>query len=78
MTWIGKQDGIDAVNWGWSMQNDQLIQIISQMTAAPDSLLKLIIATAPLLAEHSVVLAERTDCQALLRAELQTIPTSEL
>jgi len=37
---IIKQDGIDAVNWGWSMQNDQLIQIMSQMTAASDGLLK--------------------------------------
>ena len=42
MTWTGKQDDIDAVNWGWSMQNDQLIPIMSQMTAAPDSLLKII------------------------------------
>ena len=42
MTWIGKQDDIDAVNWGWSMQNHQLIPIMSQMTAAPESLLKII------------------------------------
>ena len=41
MTWTGKQDDIDAVNWGWSMQL-QLIPIMSQMTAAPYSLLKII------------------------------------
>ena len=39
---IMKQDGIDAVNWGWSMQNGQLIQIMSQMTAASDGLSKVI------------------------------------
>jgi len=41
-TWIEKQDDIDAVNWGWSMQNDRLIQIMSQTTAAPNTLLKVI------------------------------------
>ena len=68
MTWIGKQDGIDAVNWGWSVQNDQLIQIMSQMTAAPDSLLKVIHCNAPVLSGHSAVLAEDTVCHELLRA----------
>ena len=56
-TWTGKKDGIDAVNWWWRMQNDQLIRIMSQMTAAPDSLLKIIHWNAPVLAGHSAVLA---------------------
>ena len=42
MIWIGKQDGMDAVKWWWNVENDQLIPIMSQMTAAPDSLLKVI------------------------------------
>ena len=42
MIWIGQQDGMDAVKWGWNVENDQLILIMSQMTAVPDSLLKVI------------------------------------
>jgi len=34
MIWIEQQDGIDAVKWGWNVENDQLIPIMSQMTTA--------------------------------------------
>jgi len=69
MTWIGNQDDIDAVNWGWSMQNHQLIPIMSQMIAAPESLLKIIHCNCSSACRHSAVLAEDTDCHALLRAD---------
>jgi len=50
------------VKLGWNVENEQLIPIMSQMTAAPDSL----IATAPMLARHSAAFAENMDYHAML------------
>ena len=42
MVWMGTDDGLDATNWGWNQQDNQYIPIMSDINAAPDSLLKVI------------------------------------
>lgn len=42
MIWMGKDEGMDAMNWGWNLQDNQFVPVMSRMNAAPDSLLKVI------------------------------------
>jgi len=42
MTWIGKADGMDAMNWGWNLQENRFVPVMSTIKAAPDILLKVI------------------------------------
>ena len=42
MVWIGKESDIDVLNWGWKLEDNQLIPVMSDMNAAPDKLLKMI------------------------------------
>jgi 5'-3' exonuclease len=42
MTWMGMASNIDPLNWGWKLEDNQLVPIMSSMNAAPDSLLKIV------------------------------------
>ena len=42
MVWMGTEDGMDALNWGWSLQDNSFVPLMSTMNVAPDSLLKVI------------------------------------
>ena len=55
MVWTEQEGDMDVTNWGWKLEENSLIPIMSEMNAAPDILLKMIIATAQLLAQHFVV-----------------------
>ena len=37
MVWIGRDGGTDAINWGWKLEEDQLVPVMSKMNAAPES-----------------------------------------
>ena len=40
--WAGKEEGMDPRNWGWNLQDNQLVPLMSTMNAAPENLLKII------------------------------------
>ncbi|KAG1653773.1 Pyruvate dehydrogenase phosphatase regulatory subunit, mitochondrial [Nymphon striatum] len=42
MTWMGMESGIDPLDWGWKLEDNQLVSIMSDMNAAPDALLKMV------------------------------------
>ena len=42
MVWMGTDDGMDALDWGWKIDNNQMVPIMTDMKAAPDNLLKMI------------------------------------
>ena len=42
MVWMGTDDGMDALDWGWKVDNNQMVPIMTEMKAAPDNLLKMI------------------------------------
>ena len=42
MVWMGKEQGMDVRNWGWNLQDNRFVPLMSRMNAAPDSLLKVI------------------------------------
>ena len=42
MVWAGKDEGMDPMNWGWILQDNRLVPLMSTMNAAPDNLLKII------------------------------------
>ena len=42
MVWTGKEEGMDPRNWGWNLQDNQLVPLMSTMNAAQDNLLKII------------------------------------
>lgn len=42
MVWMGKEEGMDAMNLGRSLQDNLFVPIMSRMNPAPDSLLKVI------------------------------------
>ena len=42
MTWMGMDSDVDPLNWGWRLEDNQLIPIMSDMNAAPDTRLKMI------------------------------------
>ena len=42
MVWAVKDEGMDPKNWGWILQYNRLVPLISTMNAAPDNLLKII------------------------------------
>ena len=40
--WAGKDEGMDPRNWGWNLQDNRLVPLMSTMNATPDNLLKII------------------------------------
>ena len=42
MVWAGKDEGMDPRNWGWILQDNRFVPLMSTMIAAPDNLLKII------------------------------------
>lgn len=46
--------GIDAMDWGWDLQDNRYIPVMSMMNAAPD----ILIATALILGRHCAALVE--------------------
>ena len=42
MVWMGTEDGMDALDWGWTLQYNRFVPLMSTMNVAPDSLLKVI------------------------------------
>lgn len=38
MVWIGRESNKDVVNWGWKLENNHLVPIVSDMNATPDKL----------------------------------------
>ena len=42
MTWMEMQSDINPVDWGWNLDNNQYVPVMSDMNAAPDTLLKMI------------------------------------
>ena len=42
MVWMGTDDGMDALEWGGKVDNNQMVPIMTDMKAAPDNLLKMI------------------------------------
>ena len=42
MTWMGTDNDLDPLKWGWRLENNQLIPIMSDMNAAPETLLKMV------------------------------------
>ena len=39
---MGTDDGMDALEWRWKVDNNQMVPIMTDMKAAPDNLLKMI------------------------------------
>ena len=39
MVWMGTDDGMDALDWRWKVDNNQMVPIMTDMKAAPDNLL---------------------------------------
>ena len=42
LIWAGTEEGMDPRNWGWNLQDNRLVPLMSTMNAAPDNLLKII------------------------------------
>ena len=42
MTWLGKETGLDATEWGWKFENNQFQPVMSDKSPAPDNLLKVV------------------------------------
>jgi hypothetical protein len=42
MVWMGMEDGMVPSCWGWSLKDNKFVPLMSSMSAAPDSLLKII------------------------------------
>ena len=42
MVWMGTDDGMNALEWGWKVDNNQTVPIMTDMKDAPDNLLKII------------------------------------
>lgn len=42
MVWMEKDEGMDALQWGWRLQDNRFTPVMSSMKVAPDSLLKVI------------------------------------
>ena len=42
MQWIGKNEGMDPIEWGWDIQGDKLVPLMMDNSPAPETLLKMI------------------------------------
>ena len=42
MVWMGMEGDLDPLDWGWNLENNQYVPIMTAMNAAPDTLLKMI------------------------------------
>ena len=38
MVWMGKASEMDPIEWGWKLENDQLVPVMTQNNVAPDKL----------------------------------------
>ena len=42
MVWMGMEEGMDPMKWGWKLLDNRFVPLMSRMNAAPDSLLQVI------------------------------------
>ena len=42
MVWMGTDDGMNALEWGWKVDNNKMVQIMTDMKAVSDNLLTMI------------------------------------
>lgn len=42
MTWMGNESLMDPLSWGWTLDGDKLVPIMTDMSAAPDALLDIV------------------------------------
>ncbi len=42
MVWIGREDNMDVMEWGWKLEDNRLAPTMSETNAAPDNLLKMV------------------------------------
>ena len=42
MVWTGKETGMNVVDWGWKAENNQLVPIMTNKPAAPETLLRMV------------------------------------
>ena len=42
MVWIGMESDMDPLKWGWKLESNQMLPIMSTMKVAPENLLKMI------------------------------------
>jgi len=42
MVWLEKEGDMDVMNWGWKLEDNQLVPNMTEINAAPDNLLKMI------------------------------------
>lgn len=63
--WIGEADGMEAKDWGWSVENNLCFPIRSSLPPAPDELLKTITANVRKTVKLIVVTVENTDWSVL-------------
>ena len=42
MVWIGMEEGMDPMKWGWKLLDNRFVPLMSRMNVAPNSLLQVI------------------------------------
>ena len=42
MVWMGMEGDLDPLDWGWGLEDNRFVPIMTAMNAAPDTLLKMI------------------------------------
>lgn len=42
MVWTGNESGMDAVNWGWKLEDNQFVPVMTNKPAAPETLLRMV------------------------------------
>ena len=42
MIWLGLESNLDATDWGWKIENDQFMPVMTTKNPAPDTLLKVV------------------------------------
>ncbi|KAG7165603.1 hypothetical protein Hamer_G013102 [Homarus americanus] len=42
MVWTGKESDMNAVDWGWKLEDNQFVPVMTKKTAVPESLLQMI------------------------------------
>ena len=68
MVWIGTDDGMDALEWGWKVDNNQMVPIMTDTKASPDNLLKMIHCNCGSCPPHCIVAGDM-DYHAMLDAD---------
>ena len=42
MVWIGNDSDMNAVNWGWKLEDNLFVPVMTNKSAAPESLLQMV------------------------------------